>query len=42
MALSPGVHRPGREADHLPPASAKVDMDVYINSPIRLYGVVLN
>jgi hypothetical protein len=43
-ALSTGVKRPGREADHSPPISAKVKkMWVYtIHSPIRLHGVVLN
>jgi hypothetical protein len=35
--LSPGVKRPGREADHSHPASAEVK-----NSPIRLHGVMLN
>jgi hypothetical protein len=38
----PGVKRPGREADHSPQASAEVNVDLYIQSPIRLYGVVLN
>jgi len=33
-ALSLGVERPGREADHLPPSSAEVRM--------RLHGVVLS
>jgi hypothetical protein len=33
-ALSPGVKRPGREADHSPPASAKVkDMWMYTSTP---------
>jgi hypothetical protein len=43
-ALSPGVKRPGREADHLPPASAEVkkNVDLYIHSLVRLHGVVLN
>jgi hypothetical protein len=43
-ALSPGVKRPGSEADHSPPASAEVkeNVDLYIYSPIRLHGVVLN
>jgi hypothetical protein len=42
--LSPRVKRPGREADHSPPTSAEVkkNMDLYIHSPIRLHGVVLN
>jgi desulfoferrodoxin (superoxide reductase-like protein) len=44
VALSPGVKRQGREADHSPPASAEVKENValYIHSPIRLHGVVLN
>jgi hypothetical protein len=34
---------PGVEADHSPPASASQEnMDLYIHSPIRLNGVVLN
>jgi hypothetical protein len=43
-ALSPGVKRPGREADHSPPASAEVKKNVglHIHSPICLHGVVLN
>jgi hypothetical protein len=42
-ALSPGVKRPGREADHSPPASAEVKkMWIYTSTPINLYGVVLN
>jgi hypothetical protein len=43
-ALSPGVKRSGREADHSPPASAKVkkNVDLHIHSPICLPGVVLN
>jgi hypothetical protein len=43
-ALSPGVKRPGREDDHALPISAKVEknVDLYIHSPIRLDGVVLN
>jgi hypothetical protein len=42
--LSPGVKRLGCEADHSPPASAEVkkNVDLYIHSPIRLHGVVLN
>jgi hypothetical protein len=32
--LSPGVKRPGREADHSPPASAEVKkMWIYISTP---------
>jgi hypothetical protein len=43
-ALSPGVKRMGREADHSPPPSAEVKktLSLYIHSPIRLHGVVLN
>jgi hypothetical protein len=43
-ALSPGVKRQGREADHSPPTSAEVkkNVDLYIHSPIRLHSVVLN
>jgi hypothetical protein len=42
--FSPGAKRPGREADHSPPASAEVkeNVDLYIHSPIRLHDVVLN
>jgi hypothetical protein len=43
-ALSLGVKLPEREADHSPPTSAEVkkNVDLYIHSPIRLHGVVLN
>jgi hypothetical protein len=43
-ALSPGVERPGREADHSPPSSADVKNSWSCTStpPIRLHGVVLN
>jgi hypothetical protein len=42
-ALSQRVKRPGREADHTPPTSAEVkNVDLYIRSPIRLHGIVLN
>jgi hypothetical protein len=43
-ALAQGVKRPGRGADHSPPATAQIkeNVDVYIHSLIRLYGVVLN
>jgi hypothetical protein len=43
-ALSPGVKRPSREVDHSPPTSAEVkkNVNLYIHSPIRLHGVVLN
>jgi hypothetical protein len=39
-----GVKRQGREADHSPPTSAEVkkNVDLYIHSPIRLHGVMLN
>jgi hypothetical protein len=43
-ALSPGTKRPGREADHLPPASAEVkkNVDLYIHYLIRRHVVVRN
>jgi hypothetical protein len=43
-ALSLGLKRPGREADHLPPSSAEVKecVELYLHSPIRLHGVALN
>jgi hypothetical protein len=43
-ALSLGVKRPGREADHSPPSSADVQecAELYLHSPIRLHGVVLS
>jgi hypothetical protein len=33
----------GREADHSPPSSTEVKewVEMYINSPLRLHGVVL-
>jgi hypothetical protein len=40
-ALSPGVKRPGREADHSPPTSAEVKKCESIH-PLRLHGAVLN
>jgi hypothetical protein len=42
--LSPGVKRPGFEADHSPltSAEAKKNLAIYIHSPIRLHGVVFN
>jgi hypothetical protein len=42
-ALSVGVKRPEREADHSPPSSAEVKEyeELYLHSPIRLLGVVL-
>jgi hypothetical protein len=38
-----GVKRPGREADHSPPSSAEVNkcVELYLHSPIRLHGVML-
>jgi hypothetical protein len=43
-ALSLGIKRPGREADHSPPYSAEVkNAWIYISSPqIRVHGVVLS
>jgi hypothetical protein len=43
-ALSLGVKRPGREADHSPPSSAEVkNVWSYTSTlPIRLHGVVLS
>jgi hypothetical protein len=43
-ALSAGVERLGREADHSPLSSAKVKnaLAVLPLSPVRLHGVVLN
>jgi hypothetical protein len=43
-ALSPGVKRPWREADHSPPSSAEVKNAWSYTStpPIRLHGVVLS
>jgi hypothetical protein len=42
--LSLGVKRPGHEADHSHPSSAEVKelVELYLHSPIRLHGVVLN
>jgi len=42
--LSPGVKRPGCEADHSPPSSAEVNNAwCYTStSPIRFYGVALS
>jgi hypothetical protein len=41
-ALSPGVKRLGREADHSSPSSeVKEYVEIYLHSPIRLHGVVL-
>jgi hypothetical protein len=42
-ALSLGIKRPGREADHSPPSSAEVNEWSYTSTPpIRLHGVVLS
>jgi hypothetical protein len=43
-AVSLGVKRPEHEADHSPPYSAEVKecVELYLHSPIRLHGVVLN
>jgi hypothetical protein len=43
-ALSPGVKRPGHEAHNSPPTSAEGQeyVALYIYTPIRLHGVVLN
>jgi hypothetical protein len=43
-ALSLGIKRPGHKADHSSPTCAEVkkNVDLYIHSPIRLHGVVLN
>jgi hypothetical protein len=42
-ALSPAVKRPGRQADHSPPASAEIKKSGSIPPlPIRLHDVVLN
>jgi hypothetical protein len=40
----PGVKRPGREADHSPPSSAKVKewVQPHLHSPLRLNGVMLS
>jgi hypothetical protein len=43
-ALSLGIKRPGREADHSPPSSAEVKNAWSYTStpPVRLHGVVLS
>jgi hypothetical protein len=43
-ALSLGVKRPVREADHSPPSSAEVKecLELYLHSPIGLNGIVLS
>jgi hypothetical protein len=41
--VSPGLKRPKRESDQSPPTSAEVKNTwMYMHSPIRLNGVVLN
>jgi hypothetical protein len=43
-AVPAGTKQPGRETDQSPPTSADVKkyVDLYILSPIRLYGVLHN
>jgi hypothetical protein len=42
-ALSPGVKRPGREADHATPTSADVKLWLYTSTPPYIFhGVVLS
>jgi hypothetical protein len=43
-ALSLGIKRPVRKADHSPPpsAEAKECVELYLHSPISLHGVVLS
>jgi hypothetical protein len=43
-ALSLGVKRPEREADHSPPSSAAVKecVELYLHSPIGLHDLVLS
>jgi hypothetical protein len=42
-ALSPGVERPGRQADHSPPSSAEVENGGAVPLlSLRLHGAVLN
>jgi hypothetical protein len=41
-AISPGLKRQGREADHSPPPSAEVkNVEQYLHNKIRLHDVVL-
>jgi hypothetical protein len=42
-AVSLGVKRPEREADHSPPSSAEVQefVELYFHAPISLHGAVL-
>jgi hypothetical protein len=39
--LSPMVKQPGREADHSPTSRSRM-VELYLHSPIRIHGVVLN
>jgi hypothetical protein len=43
-ALSPGIKRPGHEADHSSPSSAEVKewLALYFHPPVRLHSVVLS
>jgi hypothetical protein len=42
-ALSLRVKEPGHEADHSPPSDAIVkNVELYLQSPIPLHGVVIN
>jgi hypothetical protein len=43
VALSVGLKRPGREADHSSPSGVEVKecVELYLHSPVRLHGVVL-
>jgi len=41
-ALSLGVKRLGREADHSPPSSAELCVEYISTPPIRLHGVAPN
>jgi len=43
-ALSLGVERPRREADHSAPSNAEANecMELYLHSPIRLHSVVFS
>jgi hypothetical protein len=41
-ALSPGLMGQGREGDHSPLQTCKENVDLYILSPIRLHGALLN
>jgi hypothetical protein len=41
-AVSPGVKRLEHEGDHSPPVPRSRMVELYLHSPIRLNGVVLN